>query len=200
MNPTRTIGWLAVAGLAACAAIGSDARAASHAPGPVPTTASEPAAPAAATHPAAPAWLAGVRWLGPRAYTADSLRGRVVLVSFWTFECINCRRTIPALQALRAAWPERELLLLGIHTPELAAEYDRDHVARAVQALGVTWPVAQDNDAVAWRAFDNHAWPALYLIDRHGRVRDVHVGELHVGTPAWRELNARIAQLRHEPA
>jgi thiol-disulfide isomerase/thioredoxin len=150
-----------------------------------------------AGHSAAPlAWLGQVPWVNHAPLTADALRGRVVLVSFWTFECINCRRTLPALRTMARRWRDGDVVLIGVHTPELPQEYDRAGLERAVARLGVSWPVAQDNDAIAWRAFGTEAWPTLYVIDRRGAVRDVHVGELHEGTAAWRRVTGLIEALR----
>lgn len=142
--------------------------------------------------------LREVSWLGGRRITAESLRGRVVVVSFWTFDCVNCRRTLPALKRLQARAPGGGYLLLGIHTPELEHEYDRDNLRRAVATLGVTWPVAQDNRAMAWGAFDVHAWPTTIVVDGSGRRRWTKVGELHVDSPAWNELEALLDRLVRE--
>ncbi len=107
--------------------------------------------------------------------TLAGLRGRVVLVDFWTYTCINCRRTFPFLRALQKAYPE--LTILGVHSPEFGFEKKHDNVVRAVKDLGVTWPVAEDPEMVTWRAFSNQYWPAKYLVDREGRVRYFHAGE-----------------------
>ena len=93
-----------------------------------------------------------------------------------------------------------DVTLIGIHTPELRQEYDGSNVRHAIQRLGIGFPVAQDNDYVGWRAFGNRYWPALYLVDRRGRVRAVHAGELHVGTAAWDEWIRSIERLRRERA
>ena len=107
--------------------------------------------------------------------TLASLRGKVVLVDFWTYTCINCRRTFPFLRALTKAYPE--LVVLGVHSPEFGFEKDHGNVARAVKELGVTWPVAEDPEMATWNAFQNQYWPADYLIDRQGKVRYFHAGE-----------------------
>ena len=107
--------------------------------------------------------------------TLQSLRGRVVLVDFWTYTCINCRRTFPFLGALSTTYPE--LTVLGVHSPEFSFERSHGNVARAVRQLGVTWPVAEDPEMATWSAFGNQYWPADYLLDRQGRVRYLHVGE-----------------------
>jgi thiol-disulfide isomerase/thioredoxin len=107
--------------------------------------------------------------------TLASLKGRVVLVDFWTYTCINCRRTFPFLRALQKTYPG--LTVLGVHSPEFGFEKVHDNVARAVKELDVTWPVAEDPQMATWSAFGNQYWPAKYLIDRQGRVRYTHFGE-----------------------
>jgi thiol-disulfide isomerase/thioredoxin len=107
--------------------------------------------------------------------TLQSLRGKVVLVDFWTYTCINCRRTFPFLRALTKAYPD--VTVLGVHSPEFGFEKVHANVARAVKELGVTWPVAEDPEMATWQAFSNQYWPADYLIDRQGKVRYAHFGE-----------------------
>ncbi|MGZ6791817.1 MAG: redoxin family protein, partial [Mycobacteriales bacterium] len=107
--------------------------------------------------------------------TLASLRGKVVLVDFWTYTCINCRRTFPFLRALAKAYPD--VVVLGVHSPEFGFEKSHANVARAVKELGVTWPVAEDPEMATWQAFDNQYWPADYLVDRQGRIRYAHFGE-----------------------
>jgi thiol-disulfide isomerase/thioredoxin len=140
-------------------------------------------------------WVRQLPWLNTPGVSEKDLDGRVVLVEFWAFECINCQRTTPAMRELSRDYRDRGLVMLGVHTPELTPERDHALLAREVGRQGIVWPVAMDDDYVAWRAFDNHAWPALYLIDRRGRVRATHIGELHVGTPAWTDLRHRIDAL-----
>ncbi len=143
------------------------------------------------------AWRSGVEWLQPADFGPATLDGRVVVVEFWTFGCINCRRTIPAMRELRARLAA-DVAVVGIHTPELDHERDSGNVRRAIAREKITFPVAQDNAYTAWREFDNHYWPALYVLDREGRVRHTHVGELHVGTPRWDQLWKVIEALRAE--
>jgi thiol-disulfide isomerase/thioredoxin len=122
--------------------------------------------------------LAGVaEWLNTTPLTMASLRGRVVLVDFWTYSCINCRRTFPFLRALQRTYESRGLTVVGVHTPEFDFEKLPDNVARAVRALDVTWPVAEDPERATWDAYRNAYWPADYLVDRTGRIRLTHIGE-----------------------
>lgn len=106
-----------------------------------------------------------------------ALRGRVVLVDFWTYSCINCLRTIPELESLHRRYRAAGLTVLGVHTPEFRFEADAGNVRRAVRDLGITYPVVLDPDFATWDAFGTRYWPTTYLIDRRGHVRDLHVGE-----------------------
>ena len=115
-------------------------------------------------------------WLNSPRLTPSSLAGKVVLVDFWTYTCINWLRTLPYLRA----WAQKYqpgLVLIGVHTPEFGFEHHVDNVRRAVRQMRIEYPVATDNDYAIWRAFRNHSWPALYLIDPRGRVRHHHFGE-----------------------
>ena len=105
------------------------------------------------------------------------LRGRVVLLDFWTYSCINCLRTLPHLEAWDRAYRATGLTIVGVHSPEFAFERVPDNVRAAVKRLGVRYPVALDNDFATWRAYSNQYWPAKYLIDRNGRLRFHHFGE-----------------------
>lgn len=105
------------------------------------------------------------------------LKGKVVIVDFWTYSCINCVRTLPTLAAWNSAWSDSGLVILGVHTPEFAFERSGKNVAKAMDDLGVTWPVVLDNEYEIWRSFGNQYWPAQYFIDTKGRVRYWHFGE-----------------------
>jgi thiol-disulfide isomerase/thioredoxin len=116
-------------------------------------------------------------WLNSPALTADGLRGKVVLVQFGTYTCINWLRTLPHVRAWAGKYKEHGLVLINVHTPEFEFEKNMDNVRRAVKDLGLAFPVAVDNNYAVWRAFANNAWPALYLIDAQGRLRYRHLGE-----------------------
>jgi thiol-disulfide isomerase/thioredoxin len=116
-------------------------------------------------------------WINSAQLDLEDLRGKVVLLDFWTYSCINCLRTLPYLEKWDARYRTRGLVILGIHTPEFAFEHDLGNVRAAVRRLGVRYPVALDNEYGTWEAYSNHAWPAHYLIDQTGRVREIHVGE-----------------------
>ncbi|MFK4246663.1 redoxin domain-containing protein [Micromonospora chokoriensis] len=116
-------------------------------------------------------------WLNSEPLGPDDLRGRVVLVNFWTLTCINWLRQEPYVRAWSQAYRDDGLVVVGVHTPEFSFEHDVEQVRRAVTARSIDYPVAVDNDYAIWQAFDNHYWPALYFVDRDGVFRDEHFGE-----------------------
>jgi len=118
-----------------------------------------------------------VAWLNSPPLNRDELKGKVVLIDFWTYSCINCLRTLPYIRAWADKYRDSGLVVIGVHTPEFAFEKDQDNVRRAVRDLKITYPVALDNDYKIWKAFSNSYWPADYLIDVTGRVRHHHFGE-----------------------
>ena len=116
-------------------------------------------------------------WINSPPLTAASLRGKVVVVDFWTYSCINCLRTLPYVNAWYGKYKDSGLVILGVHTPEFPFEKNEANVRKAVRELGINYPVAMDNDYSIWRGFNNHYWPAHYFIDAAGRVRFHHFGE-----------------------
>jgi thiol-disulfide isomerase/thioredoxin len=116
-------------------------------------------------------------WLNSEPLDPAGLRGKAVLVDFWTLTCINWLRTEPYVRAWSQAYRDDGLVVIGVHTPEFSFEHDLDLVRRATQERGIEHPVAVDNEYRVWRAFDNHYWPALYFVDREGVIRDSHFGE-----------------------
>jgi thiol-disulfide isomerase/thioredoxin len=124
-----------------------------------------------------PSLAGATEWLGSEPLTPADLRGRVVLVDFGTYTCINWLRTLPHIRAWAGKYREPGLLVLGIQTPEFEFEQNLDSVRREVKARGLDWPVAVDNRYEIWHAFSNHYWPALYFVDREGVIRDQHFGE-----------------------
>lgn len=121
--------------------------------------------------------LGAPQWLNAQPLRPDDLTGKVVLVNFWTYSCINCLRVLPHVRAWAEKYKERGLVVVGVHTPEFAFEKDVANVGKALTSLGVSYPVAIDNDFGIWRAFSNQAWPALYFVDASGDVRDYQLGE-----------------------
>ena len=116
-------------------------------------------------------------WLNSEPLTADALRGRTVAVQFWTYSCVNWLRTLPYVAAWAERYADRGLVVVGAHAPEFSFEHDLANVRRAAADLGVAYPVVIDNEFAIWRAFGNHYWPALYLVDGDGHVRYEHFGE-----------------------
>jgi thiol-disulfide isomerase/thioredoxin len=116
-------------------------------------------------------------WLNSEPLTSAELRGRVVLVNFWTWTCINWLRQEPHVRAWSQAYRDDGLVVIGVHTPEFSIEHDIDGVRLATQERAIDYPVAVDNDYAIWRAFDNHYWPALYFVDADGIIREHHFGE-----------------------
>jgi thiol-disulfide isomerase/thioredoxin len=121
--------------------------------------------------------VSGGRWFNSSPLTLDELKGKVVLVDFWTYSCINCLRTLPHLEAWDARYRAKGLVIVGVHTPEFAFEHQASNVSSSIERLGVRYPVMQDNDFATWNAYSNQYWPAEYLIDKTGHVRHAHFGE-----------------------
>jgi cytochrome c biogenesis protein CcdA/thiol-disulfide isomerase/thioredoxin len=140
-------------------------------------TAARPAAGSLPDYGAAPPIHADGDWINTKPLTIEQLRGKVVLVDFWTYSCINCLRTLPHLKAWDATYRKQGLVILGVHTPEFAFEHVAPNVRAAVKRLGINYPVVQDNRFKTWDNYANQYWPAEYLIDKTGRVRHTHFGE-----------------------
>ena len=138
--------------------------------------------------------LAGaVSWLNSPPLTRESLKGKVVLVDFWTYSCINCLRTLPYIKAWAQKYRDSGLVVIGVHTPEFAYEKNPANVQKALMELGVTYPVAIDSNYAIWNAFQNQYWPAHYLVDAKGIVRSAHFGE-----GEYEEAESEIQGLLHE--
>ena len=160
---------------------------------PEPTLTSEPSPPTADTvvipsdsqqtayeptpQDLAPELVAVSGWINSEPLMLKDLRGKVVLVDFWTYTCINCIRTFPYLKAWNEQYSDHGLLILGVHTPEFEFEKLRENVIDAMETHGLEYPVVQDNSFATWRAFNNRYWPAVYLIDQNGYIRYKHFGE-----------------------
>lgn len=141
--------------------------------------------------------LDAARWVGAPTSIA-SQRGRVVVLYVWTFECINCRRTHAWVEQIAERWKDKGVTVIGVHSPELANERRRDELEKAKSRDGLTFPSYIDNDWAYWSALENRAWPAVYLIDRLGRIRDVQVGEIHAGEASGLGVERRIEALLAE--
>ena len=116
-------------------------------------------------------------WINTEPITFEEQRGKVVLVDFWTYTCVNCIRTLPYIKAWHEKYADKGLVIVGVHTPEFDFEKDRDNVIEASEGFGLEYPIAQDNDFGTWRAFNNRYWPAKYLVDKDGLIRYTHFGE-----------------------
>jgi cytochrome c biogenesis protein CcdA/thiol-disulfide isomerase/thioredoxin len=125
----------------------------------------------------APDFTGTQRWFNSKPLSLAQLRGRVVLIDFWTYTCINCIRTLPYLKAWDARYREAGLTIVGVHSPEFSFEKNAGNVQRAIASFGIRYPVVQDNNLATWSAWGNQYWPAEYLIDARGKVRHVHFGE-----------------------
>jgi len=117
------------------------------------------------------------QWYNSPPLSMAGLRGKVILVDFWTYACVNCLNTLPYLKQWYAKYKDSGLIVIGVHTPEFGFEKSAVNLQSAIQRLGISYPIAQDNLYATWKAYDNQYWPALYLIDRNGRVVLKHAGE-----------------------
>jgi cytochrome c biogenesis protein CcdA/thiol-disulfide isomerase/thioredoxin len=125
----------------------------------------------------APDFTGGQMWFNSKPLSMSQLRGKVVLVDFWTYTCINCIRTFPYTKAWWAKYKDKGLVIVGVHTPEFEFEKDAGNVGKAIKDFGITYPVVQDNNYTIWNAYNNQYWPADYLIDKNGKIADTHFGE-----------------------
>jgi len=137
----------------------------------------EKLAPASNLNTAARDFAGITHWINSEPLTIQSLRGKVVLVDFWTYSCINCIRTFPYLKRWYETYKDDGFVIVGVHSPEFAFEKEAENVERATKREGILYPVAIDNDFATWRAFHNVAWPGHFLIDKDGVIREAHHGE-----------------------
>jgi thiol-disulfide isomerase/thioredoxin len=139
--------------------------------------------------------LAGDVWINAGApLRLAELRGKVVALEMWTFGCINCQHVVPSLRDWHRAYAGEGLLIIANHFPEFSYEADLDNLTEAVGRLDIHYPVVQDNEAANWRAYGNQYWPTLYLIDKQGHIRYIHIGE-----GAYEDTEAAIQALLAEP-
>jgi thiol-disulfide isomerase/thioredoxin len=124
----------------------------------------------------APEFASG-NWINSSPQTMKGLKGKVVLVEFWTFECYNCRNTLPSVIKWSKEFADKDFVIVGVHTPELDRERDFGELQKAVKRLGITYPVVTDNDYKTWNAYNQQYWPVMYLIDKKGIVQYIHIGE-----------------------
>lgn len=141
----------------------------------------------------APELIEGGAWINSEPLRLSELRGKVVLIDFWTYSCINCIRTLPYLRSWHEKYADDGLVIIGVHTPEFEFEKDLENLQTAVDDFELEYPIMQDNNYATWRAFDNRYWPAKYLIDAQGRIRYFHFGE-----HGYDETEAKIQELLQE--
>ena len=130
------------------------------------------------------------KWLNGPPLTLGQLRGKVVLIDFWTYTCINCIHTLPYVERWHEKYKDQGLVVIGIHTPEFPFERSTENVQTAIRRFNLHYPVAQDNEYATWRAYQNRYWPAFYLIDRNG-----HIVYEHFGEGEYAETEAQIQRL-----
>src|SRR6202171_5343028 len=118
-----------------------------------------------------------IEWLNSPPLTAAGLRGKVVVIDFWTYTCVNWRRTLPYVRAWAETYKDRGLVVIGVHTPEFDIEKDIERVRQAMKEMRIDYPIAIDSDYRIWRAFNNQYWPALYFVDAQGHIRHHQFGE-----------------------
>ncbi|HSU25364.1 MAG TPA: redoxin family protein [Pyrinomonadaceae bacterium] len=124
----------------------------------------------------APSLVQG-KWINSEPLALDKLRGRVVMLDFWTFGCYNCRNTLPQVKRFDERYREKSLTIIGVHTPESGYERDFENLRTAVEKLGIKYPIVTDNGSETWDAFGIEAWPTVIIIDKNGRIRYTHIGE-----------------------
>ncbi|HEY4317867.1 MAG TPA: thioredoxin family protein [Herbaspirillum sp.] len=134
------------------------------------------------------------KWLNSDPLTMQQLRGKVVLVDFWTYTCINCINTLPYVKSWDQKYRDKGLAVIGVHTPEYPFERSTDNVKTAIKRFDLRFPVAQDNRYATWNAYDNQYWPAFYLIDKKGKIVYTHFGE-----GQYAETEAKIQALLAQP-
>ena len=125
----------------------------------------------------APELIPGGQWFNSKPVTIESLRGKVVLVDFWTYTCINCQRTLPYLKSWYEKYHDKGLVIIGVHSPEFEFEKNPQNLQKAIADFGLKYPIVQDNNFDTWKAFNNQYWPAKYFIDKNGKIRWTHFGE-----------------------
>ena len=121
--------------------------------------------------------LATGNWINSDPIKLKDLRGRVVLIDFWTFACSNCRNTLPFIKSWNDRYREKGLAVIGVHSPEFDEEKQLENLRREIVSLGIRYPVVTDNDYQTWTAYNVEAWPTMFLVDKQGRIRWMHVGE-----------------------
>jgi thiol-disulfide isomerase/thioredoxin len=157
---------------------------------PVSSAPATPIQVAVASQQAAPDFTGISNWFNSKPLSMADLRGKVVLVDFWTYGCVNCVNTLPHVTELYAKYKDKGLVVVGVHTPEFPFERSASNVQAALKRHGITYPVAQDNDSATWNAYRNQYWPAQYIIDQNGKIVFQHEGE-----GRYDEIDRTVAKL-----
>jgi len=139
-----------------------------------------------------------IDWLNSPPLQVEDLKGKVVLIDFWTYSCWNCYRSFPWLNTMEARFKDEDFIVIGVHTPEFDHERDRSKVAEKIKEFGLHHPVVIDNDHRYWQAMRNRYWPAFYVVDKQGNIRHHYVGETHEGSQRARIIEQAISQLLAE--
>ncbi|VTS02860.1 redoxin domain-containing protein [Tuwongella immobilis] len=147
----------------------------------------------------APEWPKSATWLQSDPLTFAQLKGRVVIVHFWTFGCINCQRNYPIYRDWQQRYAKKPVTIIGVHTPEFDSEKDVDRIREQAKKNELKFPILVDNDWKVWKAWRVRYWPSILLVDRHGVVRWYWEGELHLDQPAAKRFADRIDELLAEP-
>jgi peroxiredoxin len=148
--------------------------------------------------PPAPAFPRGTRWVQSKPLQFEDLKGKVVVLHFWTYGCINCQRNYPVYKGWLKKYADKKMALIGVHTPEFPAERNIERVKARAKTNGLTFPIAIDNDGRIWRAWGTRYWPTVFLIDKKGFVRYYWQGELHLDKAEDKRFAARIDELLAE--
>jgi len=139
-----------------------------------------------------------VAWLNTKPLSAADLRGKVVLIDVWTYGCWNCYNSFPWLRSVEKKFADQDFAVIGIHTPEFDREKERENVAKKIEEFELHHPVMMDNDFAYWHALRNKYWPAYYVVDKKGNIRDAFIGETHKGDRRAKKIEKLIAKLLKE--
>ncbi len=139
-----------------------------------------------------------IAWLNSKPLMTSDLRGKVVLIDVWTYGCWNCYNSFPWLRSVEAKFADQDFTVIGIHTPEFDREKERENVVKKIEEFELHHPVMMDNDFAYWRALRNKYWPAYYIVDKKGKIRDAFIGETHVGDRRAKKIEKLIAKLLKE--
>lgn len=139
-------------------------------------------------------------WINSEPLSVASLKGKVVLLDFWTFDCWNCYRSFPWLNSLHKRFGDDDFVIVSVHSPEFEHEKDHQRVVQKAQEFQLNHPIMIDNDFSYWRAVGNRFWPSYYIVDKQGRIRHLAIGETHIGDARAKRVEAMLEKLLAEPS